>query len=180
MKPRGQLMIEHRLIEKLLAKAAELSTRVREENYDPVLIDSIVDFIKTYADRTHHGKEEDILFRELSKKKLSGGSLAAMNDLIAEHAQARAKVRQIAELNERCRNGETSVVPEIRDIILWLADFYPRHIRKEDKEFFPETEKYFTDAELEAMLKDFWEFDKNMIHEKYKSILESISRKAGA
>lgn len=94
-------MIEHRLIEKLLAKAAELSTRVREENYDPVLIDSIVDFIKTYADRTHHGKEEDILFRELSKKKLSGGSLAAMNDLIAEHAQARAKVRQIAELNER-------------------------------------------------------------------------------
>lgn len=30
------------------------------------------------------------------------------------------------------------------------------------------------------MLKDFWEFDKNMIHEKYKSILESISRKAGA
>ena len=92
MKPRGQLMIEHRLIEKLLAKAAELSTRVREENYDPVLIDSIVDFIKTYADRTHHGKEEDILFREL-EEKLSGGSLAAMNDLIAEHAQARAKVR---------------------------------------------------------------------------------------
>ena len=44
---------------------------------------------------------------------------------------------------------------------------------------FPETEKYFTDAELEAMLKDFWEFDKNMIHGEVQEILESITSEGG-
>jgi hemerythrin-like domain-containing protein len=30
-----------------------------------------VDFIRVFADQTHHGKEEDILFRELGKKPLT-------------------------------------------------------------------------------------------------------------
>ena len=32
---------------------------------DPVFIDTAVDFIRTYADRCHHGKEEDLLFKAL-------------------------------------------------------------------------------------------------------------------
>jgi hemerythrin-like domain-containing protein len=176
MKPRGQLMIEHRLIEKLLAAAASLSDRMNSGNYDPVLIDSIVDFIRTYADRTHHGKEEDILFRELSKKALAGDDLAAMNGLIDEHGQARARVRRLTELNERFRNGDVKAVPEIREIFLWLVGFYPAHIRKEDRDFFPKTEKYFNAGELEAMLQEFWSFDRNMIHEKYTRAVEDISR----
>ena len=35
---------------------------------DPVFIDTAVDFIHTYADRCHHGKEEDILFKALAAK----------------------------------------------------------------------------------------------------------------
>jgi hemerythrin-like domain-containing protein len=175
MKPRGQLMIEHRLIEKLLAAAAELTNGLTQETFDPVLVDSIVDFIKTYADRTHHGKEEDILFHELLKKEVSGDNLLVMNELIEEHKQARAKVRAITELNERYKGGDRGVVSQVKEIILWLADFYPVHIRKEDKEFFPKTEKYFSEDELKEMLQDFWTFDRNMIHEKYQSILKNIS-----
>jgi hemerythrin-like domain-containing protein len=141
------------------------------------LIDAIVDFIKTYADRTHHGKEEEILFLELSKKNLAGDDLASMNELVAEHKQARAKVRQIAALNDQYRNGNKSVIGEIKTIILWLADFYPIHIRKEDKGFFPQTEKYFSEKELQTLVEDFWAFDRTMIHEKYKSILDTMNGK---
>lgn len=175
MKPRGQLMIEHRLIEKFLVAATELTSGMTQETYDPVLIDTVVDFIRTYADRTHHGKEEDILFHELLERKVEGDDLVAMNELIDEHKHAREKVRQIIELNERYRSGDKKVVSQIKEIILWLADFYPKHIKKEDKEFFPKTEKYFSDEELKAMLEDFWTFDKNMIHEKYQNILKSLS-----
>lgn len=178
MKPRGQLMIEHRLIEKLLAAAAGLTNGMTPKTYDPVLVDSIVDFIKTYADRTHHGKEEGILFHELSKKAVSGDNLIVMNELIDEHKQARAKVRGITELNERYKGGDRSVVSQIKEIIHWLAEFYPVHIKKEDKELFPKSEKYFSNDELEAMLQNFWTFDRNMIHEKYQSILKNISGKS--
>ena len=175
MKPRGQLMIEHRLIEKLLAEARKQVERMDSGHFDPILIDTIVDFIVTYADRTHHGKEEDILFRGLSSKTLAGEERAQMDDLIEEHRQARARVSQIAELNEKFKAGDRGVVPEIKAVILWLADFYPGHIRKEDKEFFPRTEKRFTDKELSAMLEEFWTFDRGMIHEKYRNILDALS-----
>ncbi len=70
MKPRGLLMIEHRLIEKVLIVAKQKAISMTEIDYNPIFIETIVDFIKTYADRTHHGKEENILFVELAKKKL--------------------------------------------------------------------------------------------------------------
>jgi hemerythrin-like domain-containing protein len=57
----------------------------------PVLLDSAVDFIRTYADRTHHGKEEDILFRDLAKKDLSAQDQSVMQELINEHTYARQR-----------------------------------------------------------------------------------------
>ena len=167
-------MIEHRLIEKLLAAAVKRTAGMTEETYDPVLIDSVVDFIKTYADRTHHGKEEDILFHDLSKKDLQEEDLSVMNELINDHTQARRKVMDIVQLNEQYKAGDRTVVSKIQETILWLAKFYPAHIRKEDKEFFPRSERYFNDEELSRMLQDFWTFDKNMIHEKYQKILKEI------
>ena len=178
MKPRGPLMIEHRLIEKLLRSACEVVQQFNGDNYDPVVIESIVDFVRTYADRTHHGKEEDILFQQLSQRNLEARDLEAMNELAAEHKQAREKVRQIVVLNERYKEGDNSVVSQIKDVVLWLGGFYPKHIKKEDKEFFPETEKYFNDQELQRMLDEFWAFDRKMIHEKYRRVAEDIHRQA--
>ena len=72
MKPRGPLMIEHRLIEKMFALVREEVQQVKNgKRLDPIFVDTVVDFIRTYADRTHHGKEEDILFRDLEKKSMS-------------------------------------------------------------------------------------------------------------
>ena len=178
MKPRGQLMIEHRLIEKFLAFAAEATKTMKDSSYNPVLIDTIVDFIKTYADRTHHGKEEDILFHELVERAISGNDLVIMNELIQEHKLAREKVAEIVKLNDQYRSGSKKVVSQIREIVLWLAGFYPVHIKKEDKDFFPKSEAYFNQVELNAMLEAFWVFDRNMIHEKYQGLYESISRKS--
>jgi hemerythrin-like domain-containing protein len=39
----------------------------KSRKVDPVVIDVAVDFVRMYADRTHHGKEEEILFRDLAK-----------------------------------------------------------------------------------------------------------------
>jgi hemerythrin-like domain-containing protein len=54
------------------------------------------------------------------------------------------------------------------------VNFYPKHIIKEDKAFFPASRKYFSNEEDDAMLREFWEFDRKMIHEKYKSVVEAL------
>jgi len=167
-------MVEHRLIEKMLALANRKTAAMTEENYDHVFVDEVVDFITTYADRTHHGKEENILFAELAGKKLDDANARVMAELIDEHRQARRKVAEIAELNERFKNGERTAVGGIKEHISWLASFYPPHIRKEDDAFFPDTEKYFDESELDAMLERFRDFDGTMIHEKYRKLLEAL------
>jgi hypothetical protein len=57
-----------------------------------------------------------------------------------------------------------------------LVEFYPRHIEKEDKHFFIPCMDYFTEAEKEAMLKEEWEFDRSLIHEKYRNIVISAEK----
>jgi len=177
MKPRGLLMIEHRLIEKVLIVARNKAMIMNEDEYYPLLIETIVDFIKTYADRTHHGKEEDILFRKLENKDLNADDKRIMNELIDEHRQAREKVKEIVELNEKFIHGDNKVVPSINKIIFWLTSFYPVHIKKEDDVFFPNTEKYFSQEELDILLNEYYEFDRKMIHEKYQKIYENIKNK---
>jgi hemerythrin-like domain-containing protein len=60
-----------------------------------------------------------------------------------------------------------------------LIGFYPVHMVKEDKVFFPNTEKYFSDEELVKMMDNFWEFDRKMIHEKYNNLYDLLSKKGG-
>jgi hemerythrin-like domain-containing protein len=178
MKPRGPLMIEHRLIEKMLnVTGKELDKIKKERKADPVFIDTIVDFIRTYADRTHHGKEEDILFKELEKKKMNAGDSNMMQELIEEHRIARKAVKELVEANNKYANGDKENISAIIEKITFLINFYPEHIQKEDKIFFPNTEKYFTDMELNKMLDDFWEFDKKMIHEKYNRLYGLLLKK---
>ena len=71
-------MIEHRLIERMMTLMARELTRIKDNAavepefafVDPVFIDTAVDFIRTYADRCHHGKEEDLLFEALAAKEI--------------------------------------------------------------------------------------------------------------
>ena len=170
MQARGPLMIEHRLIEKMLKLVNKVLTKIeKQETVDPVFIDTVVDFIRTYADRTHHGKEEEILFRELEKKDMSNDNRLLMNELIEEHIFGRKITRELIEANARYRKGENSALSIITVKLSTLVDFYPKHIEKEDKVFFPSSRAYLSEEEEQAMLKEFWEFDRKMIHEKYET-----------
>ena len=98
MLPIAPLMIEHRLIEKMIVviqkeiKRSELHKRI-----NPEFIDLAVDFIRMYADRCHHGKEEDILFRDLDKKPLSDEHKRIVDELVEEHRQGRKTVADLVE-----------------------------------------------------------------------------------
>ncbi|MGD9160308.1 MAG: hypothetical protein PVG39_17970 [Desulfobacteraceae bacterium] len=90
MQARGPLMIEHRLIERMLAVVGDEVKKIISANkVNPLFIDNVVDFIRIYADRTHHGKEEDILFEDLKNKPLSAEDKKMMDDLIKEHIRGR-------------------------------------------------------------------------------------------
>lgn len=178
MQARGPLMIEHRLIEKMLNAIRRTLEHVEQTQFiDPYIVDTAIDFIHVYADQTHHGKEEDILFRDLRKKDLSSKDLHAMDELIEDHIFSRNTTKALLEANMRYRSGNKTVLDEVTVLLKTLVDFYPEHIRKEDEVFFPASRAYFSDEEDQAMLAEFWDFDRKMIHEKYKAVVKELEAK---
>ena len=172
----GPLMAEHRIIEKMIALMEREIEKMKKSNKaNPLFIDIAVDFIRMYADKTHHGKEEDILFRELKKKNLSPNHSKIMEELIEEHIWAREKVSKLIDAKKSYSRGDIDAVNEIVNLMSDLTNFYPQHIKKEDKDFFIPTLKYFSDEEQKRMLQEFWDFDKTLIHEKYKKVIEDLS-----
>ena len=175
MQVRSPLMIEHSLIKRMVSVINAVLTEIeRNHKVDPVFVDATADFIRLYADQTHHGKEEDILFRELNNKDLDENDRRIMQELIDEHVFGRQTTKALIAANNRYRNGDESALDEIVDKLQALAEFYPMHIDKEDKVFFLSTRKYISDEENDAMLAEFWEFDRKMIHDKYVSVVEGF------
>jgi len=175
MMPIGPLMKEHRLIERMIALMEKELERLKEgEELDYEFIDTAVDFIRTYADRCHHGKEEDILFRELAKKPLSEEQSRTMRELVEEHVYGRKTTATLVEAKERHIQGDSQALASVVSALGDLVEFYPLHIEKEDKRFFIPCMKHFGRQEQDEMLREFWEFDKRLIHEKYAAIVAHL------
>jgi len=177
MMPIGPLMIEHRLIERMIeVMREELLLIEKEKKVDAEFIEMAVDFIRSYADRCHHGKEEDILFRDLGAKKLSDDHRRTMDELVEEHRFGRRVTARLVEANRRYVQGNQDSLSVISDCIRSLIEFYPKHIEKEDKHLFIPCMEYFSEPEKEAMLKEEWEFDKSLIHEKYRNVVVAVEK----
>jgi hemerythrin-like domain-containing protein len=172
MLPIGPLMIEHRLIERMIKVMKQALHRAeKEKKIAPGFIETATDFIRTYADRCHHGKEEDILFRDLQRKTISDEHRRIMTELIEEHKRGRKTTGRLVEANNKYQAGVEGEISVITECIANLVDFYPKHIEKEDKHFFIPIMEYFNKAEKDAMLEEGYEFDKKLIHEKYAGIV---------
>jgi len=180
MMPVGPLMIEHRLIERMIAvMKRKLQQWEKTGEVDPVFIETAVEFIRTYADRCHHGKEEDILFRDLGKKPLSGDHRRIMEELMEEHRWGRTTTGRLVEANEAYRGGESEAASTIIECVKALVEFYPKHIEKEDRHFFLPVMEYLSREEKDAMLNEEYAFDRMLIHETYRDSVAREEERAG-
>jgi hemerythrin-like domain-containing protein len=167
-------MIEHRLIERMIAlMKREVQEAEKENQINARFVEAATHFIKAYADRCHHGKEEDILFRELKKKDISEEHKKILGELVEEHQWGRETTGRLTDANERYGKGDQEAFSEILHHIRLLIDFYPKHIEKEDKHFFLPVMEYFSDHEKEAMLIEGHEFDSTLIHEEYADMVSA-------
>ena len=174
MKATGMLMSEHRLIERMIGiiknKIPDLKA---SQTIDADFLDIIIDFLKTYADQVHHEKEEDILFRECTLKDMSEDDAEMIQKLTDEHIELRMVLSELQQARETFLKSRETIEPIIEKLNT-LSELYPLHIDKEDRIFFPNSKKYFSEVEQERLLEEFREFDRTLIHEKYKLIIGDL------
>jgi hemerythrin-like domain-containing protein len=169
------LIDEHKLILKAVATLKQKVAQTElNKSINPDSITLLVDFFRMYADRFHHGKEEGILFSELSLKELTDSDKTIMNELIGEHVFARKTVTSLENAKQDYVNGKRDAINTIIDLLQVLAKLYPVHIEKEDKHFFYPAMAYFDKEEQQNMRRKFEEFNRTFTDKRYSQIINSL------
>jgi hemerythrin-like domain-containing protein len=102
-----------------------------------------------------------------------------VEELIQEHAWAREATAGLVKAKEDYLLEKPGALDEFLEHLGKLVEFYPGHIEKEDKHFFIPCMAYFSDAEQADLLARMHEFDRMLIHEKYRGVVESMEQRRG-
>jgi hemerythrin-like domain-containing protein len=176
MLPVDILVNEHKLILQAVEGFKKETQKIySNNNFDSGIITIAVDFFRIYADRFHHGKEEGILFSQLSQKQMRETDKKIMTELMAEHAIARRTVNALENAKQQYVPGKTDNLDKLLDSLNALTKLYPTHIEKEDKHFFYPSMEYFTEIEQNQMMANFVNYNKEFTDKRYEQIIRAIN-----
>lgn len=178
-----QIMVdEHKLILRMIAlveKNTELLEQGKFRNWQ-FYVDA-VDFIRSYADRFHHAKEEDVLFVELIKNGMpeKQSPIEAMH---MEHDQGRAFVRALEEASQKALDGELGQTAIIAENAKGYSELLRGHIEKEDVILYPLAERVLPEAVRPRMLDAFDSAEAKTpgLEDRYRQLVEKYEQQAAA
>lgn len=103
-------------------------------------LDELLEFLRVFVDRCHHGKEEDVLFPELERRgvRREGGPVGVM---LAEHESGRRLVAAMTDGLARLRRGESGAAARIVESAGAYRGLLTAHIAKENAILFPLAER---------------------------------------
>lgn len=140
------LVEEHKLILRMIALLERNAGRTAEGSYSnwQFYLDG-VDFIRNYADRFHHAKEEDVLFEALIKNGMprENSPIAAM---LMEHDQGRAYVRAMEAAAAGAMAGKNVDMTALAQNARAYVELLREHISKEDGILYPLAERVIADT----------------------------------
>jgi len=167
--PTETLELEHRIIQKVVGGIGKILDKPDlEKTLDVDKLEKTIDFMRSYADKCHHGKEEELLFPALIDKGVPplGCPIGALK---GEHIRGRSFVGLLAEGTELLKKCNPNGWESVRKGLEGIATLYPNHIWKEDFLLFPMTEKVMNAKELSKLGEKFNRFDHEWGAEKIRS-----------
>lgn len=147
--PLAALVREHDQIKRVLALLPVLGDRIRN-GLDPEsssLVAQVLEFIRHYADRYHHAKEEDILFAYFD----AGSDILKV--MHKEHEIGRQHVRNALAALEQ---GNAA---EVQGQLSAYGALLREHIRKEDEILYPWMNSQLSDTQIGRLFSQFSRVD---------------------
>ncbi len=154
------LMREHRQIEEVLASLETFVNRVHAEaDATPATIARYARFFRGFADRWHHGKEEDHLFVKMGEYGFSPdfGPVAVM---LSEHVQGRNHVSELVALGEKEAPLECDDRQSFMENSVGYINLLRAHIQKEDDILYPMALQAIPSEELDRLVEAYQTFER--------------------
>lgn len=178
-KPTDILRHEHMVIRMVLDAARREAEGIDQtRKVDAKRVGKLVDFFRNFADRCHHAKEEDHLFRRMQQRGLpaEGGPIEAME---REHEEARLHLGAICEALPKAARGEAPAVEAVRMHLRDYADMLAEHIDREDKVLYPTADRILTSEDQQALAEAFERVEAEEIgkgvHERYHQLAHELA-----
>ena len=134
-----------------------------------------IGFLKEFADKCHHGKEEGFLFPAMIGAGIpkKGGPIGVM---LAEHPQSRQLIRDM-----QASISVTVDCPKFAEAANAYASLLRTHIQKENNVLFPMAERVLTEAQLALLFEKFEDHEQEVIgqarHEELHAMLGKLQEK---
>ncbi|MBP6964949.1 MAG: hemerythrin domain-containing protein [Armatimonadetes bacterium] len=169
---------EHEGIKVALAVLDRLAGRIEADDRKVLDdVEQIVDFLKTFADRCHHGKEEDLLFPALESAGVprENGPIGVM---LAEHTGGREYIRAMGDALRGLREGASGAASAFADAAHGYARLLGEHIEKENDVLFTIAESRLTPEQHARLAEGFEQIEQERIgpgvHERYHALLDRL------
>ena len=178
MKATQQLKDEHEGVKIMLNILGKVSSRLETTGIlDKGHFEGILEFLKVFVDRCHHGKEEDLLFPALEAAGVpKDGPIAVM---LQEHELGRKYVRAMGEAFSAYTQGSK---PSSQNIIQFGRDYIAllnAHIEKENNVLFAMADELLSEAKQDQLFEGFEKIEEERIgagkHEEFHHLLEKLS-----
>jgi hemerythrin-like domain-containing protein len=181
MKPTEDLKHDHQAIKAILGILTKISV-VAKQTRKPDLddLDKIIDFLRLFADKFHHGKEETIYFPALVEEGMSNENspVAVMR---FEHEVGRGYIKDMASAIESIKNGDGSAVDKFVESVENYVSLMENHIQKENNILFPMGDKLIPSIKQYSLYKDFIFMEGKLFgqdaHKYYHDLLHQLENK---
>jgi len=142
--PIKKLVDEHVLIKRWIALVPEVikNLDLESEEGKQIIINGL-DFIRSYADKFHHAKEEEILFQYFDK------NLDIIKTMLVDHETGRSHVRTIVEALQK--NDKSAISEHLNG----YKDLLTEHIKKEDEILYPWMERNLSIRQVGELFNKF-------------------------
>ncbi len=149
----------------------------RNQRVAPETLAGVLEFFRLFADRCHHGKEEELLFPLLERKGMAreGGPIGVM---LHEHEQGRSLGRQMGDAADAFSNGMPGAGTRWADAARSYAALLRQHIDKENNVLFVMAENILSAAEQAELVAAFEKVEEEKMgagtHERLHALMDKL------
>jgi hemerythrin-like domain-containing protein len=157
------MMSEHRLIVRVLGALDSLVLRLENNGGVPRQdVARFATFFREFADKLHHGKEEDRLFAKMNECGFPR-EYGPVGVMLAEHDAGRAHVRVLAEIGAGTGALTAAEQAQVREHGGDFVSLLLGHIQKEDNILYPMAQQAIPPAAFEKLDQDCEAFEQNVM-----------------
>jgi hemerythrin-like domain-containing protein len=181
MKPTEDLIHEHKAIRTMLGIMTRVAENINEgKAADTDDVEKIIEFLRTFADKCHHGKEETALFPALVDAGIpkENGPVGVM---LSEHVTGRGYIKDMEVSNRDVKAGRYEAAGLIADSMLNYVNLLQNHIQKEENILFRMADRVLPAQVQDDIYRQFEHIEEEVvghgIHEQFHDLLHQLKNK---